>query len=168
MNKKNKLPYCYNKMFILLLFVATLFMGIGYAAINSLTLEISGVAVAEKYNGLIISEIEFSDSKNENLEKMDTISTFQTTLNSKVTLSDNDPNSYVSYVVTIYNNTDDTYYYKGTTFDESFYDNLNIVYSVKNLNSDNILKSNSVTLFEITFQYKDSILPNNNILNSYI
>lgn len=166
--KKKKLPYCYNKIFPLLLFIATLFMGIGYAVINSISLEVSGTVMAQEPDNLFISEIEFNESKNEDLEKLDTISTFQTTLNSKVTLSKDDADSYVSYIVTIYNNTSDTYYYKGTTFDENFYDNLNIVYTVKNLNNDNILKSNNVAVFEITFQYKDSTTSDNNILNSYI
>lgn len=166
--KKNKLPYCYNKMFPLLLFVATLFMGIGYATINSISLEVSGTALAQEPDGLFISLIEFSESKNENIEKMNTISTFQTTLNSEVILSNNDPQSYVSYIITIYNNTSDNYYYMGTVFVDDFYNNEDIVYTVEKINTDSILRSNSVAVFEITFQYKDSTLPDSNILNSYI
>lgn len=167
-NKIKKIPYCYNKVFPLLLLIATLFMGIGYATINSISLEINGLVTANEPKDLFISEIEFSKSKNANIEKMDTISTFQTTLNSKTTLSSNDNYSYVSYIVTIYNNTSDTYYYTGTVYDENFYDNENIIFSVNNLSSDNILKSNSVAVFEITFEYRNSTLVNNNILNSYI
>lgn len=152
-----------NKILPLLLLLATLFMGIGYASINSLSLEISGTLTTEKQEGIFISSVEYSDSNED--EFLEVISTFQTTLNSKVVLSSN--SSYVSYIVTIYNNSDDNYYYTNTTYDSDFYDNSNITYTVTNLGSD-ILKSNSVSLFLIKFEYQDSTKIDNNVLNSYI
>lgn len=168
MNKKKTLTYCYDRLFLGLILIATLFIGIGYAAINSVALDISGTAIAQKYEGLFIAEVEFEEAKNENVEKMDNISTFETILNSKVTLSSGDTQSYISYLVTVYNNTDDIYYYTGTVFDESFYDNEDIIYTVYNLNENNLLESNKKMVFEVVFEYKDSILSSNNVLNSYI
>lgn len=167
-NKQKKPPNCYHKLFSVLLLVATLFMGIGYATINSISLEFEGSVIVQQQDNLFISEVEFSESKNGSLERMDIISAFQTVLNSKVTLSSSDADSYVSYIIKIYNSTSDTYYYTGVDPNYEFYDNSDIIFNVNNLNDDNILNSNSTMVFEITFQYKDSNLPDNNVLNSYI
>lgn len=164
---KKKIPSYYNKKLPLFLLIATLFIGIGYATLNATPLEISGTITMQEKEGLFISDIEFSDSLNNNTEKMDVISTFNTTINSTVTLSANDNESYTTYIITIYNNSDNNYYYTGTTYDEEFYDNQDIIYKVTN-SSNNIIKSHNIAIFYITFNYKDSISSNNNILNSYI
>lgn len=164
---KKKIPSYYNKKLPLFLLIATLFIGICYAALNATPLEISGTITMQEKEGLFISDIEFSESLNNNTEKMDTISTFNTTINSKVTLSNNDNESYTTYIITIYNNSSNNYYYTGTTYDEEFYDNQDIVYTVNN-SGNNIIKSHSISIFYITFNYKNSILSSNNILYSYI
>lgn len=44
-------------LFLFLLFVASLFMGIGYAAINSISLQITGQAIGSPQDTIYISQI---------------------------------------------------------------------------------------------------------------
>lgn len=158
----------HNKILSSMFIVFTLFMGICYASINDVTLEIDGDLTAYNNDELFISEMELSASKNNDVEKLETISIAKTTLNSEVTLSQSDANSYISYYVTIYNRSGYTYYYNDTIYDENFYDNQDIVYTVNNLSNSNYLENNGVLVFEITFKYKNGILSDNNVLNSCI
>lgn len=42
---------------LLLMFLATLFMGIGYASINSITLDIKGTAIVKEQDGVFITDV---------------------------------------------------------------------------------------------------------------
>lgn len=170
MNKqKRKLP-CYNKTFPILLFIATMFMGIGYAATTSVSLEITGEATALKQDGIFITEVYYLNDNNALLENSKINSAYQTTLNSQISLSPTDPNSSITYSITLYNSTDENYYFQNVEYyeDEITYSNPNIVYTLNGINQHDILNSHDSITFNITFSYKDNILAEDNSLKSYL
>lgn len=168
--KKKKLLSSSNKLFPFLLIIATLFMAIGYASVNSVILDINGTAVAKAQDGVFITDVNYESNINANIENSEIINTYQTMLNSSVTLSNTDPNSEITYSITIYNSTDDDYYFDKVDYliDETTYSNENIAFRLNGLNQYDILSSKSSITFTITFYYKDNILPNNYTLNSYL
>jgi len=157
-----------NKIFPLMIVMSTLFMGIGYAALNSITLDISGNATAQNQNGVYITDIEYKNSTNADMENTKIISTYKTMINSDVVLSDVDASSSITYTVTVYNATDDSYMFDGVKYEEDFYSNVDIVCETVGLEQGDILKKRSYMTFDIVFKYDDSTVPENNVLNSYI
>jgi len=71
MNKQNCKIHSsiYNKLYPIFLLIATFFMGIGYAAINSISLNIEGTAIANYPKGLFISEVNYIESANNENDK---------------------------------------------------------------------------------------------------
>ena len=61
MSRKKKIApiYKYNKIFLFLFVIATVSMGIGYASVNSVVLELSGKAAAKEIDGVYIIETEY-------------------------------------------------------------------------------------------------------------
>ena len=56
MNTKENKSLLYSKALPILLFLATLFMGMGYAAYTSVSLEVLGTAVAKAQDGVFITD----------------------------------------------------------------------------------------------------------------
>ena len=71
---KKKLPSSYNKLYPILLFIATLFMGLGYASLNPANLTINFLAQAIPQNGVFISDSIFNSSDEGNFKIVSTIS----------------------------------------------------------------------------------------------
>lgn len=169
MNKNSRM---YNKkynLFSFLLVIASMIMSIGYATVNSVTMEISGIANADILNDVYIASANVL-SYNDNLPAA-TINMFhKTVLNSSVILESNNPDSNISIKITICNTTDDTYKFKGVEymFGEYTYSNENITYYLTGLNEGDILEKGESITFDITFHYKDYVLAENNLLNSYL
>ena len=84
-------------------------MGIGYAAVNSVLLEFTGTAKAQSQTGVYISQATYADNLGADLENSKINYATQTMINSKVTLSSTNPNSYITYRITVYNSTNDDY-----------------------------------------------------------
>ena len=113
--KKDKSPY--KKIFPVLLLIATMFMGIGYAALNA-TLNVSGSLVAQVQEGIFITEVNYKSSVNADTTNSKIISGAKTILGSKIYLSDSTNNSSITYTIKIYNKTieqGDIRYGKDTT-----------------------------------------------------
>lgn len=145
------------KIYLLLIVIATLLMGIGYAS-KTLTLDIKGTLVAQTPKEVLITDIKCNEGAIiNNLNK--------TIIDSKITLSPNDNESSVTCEVTVKNNTDDKYAFKEIVYGNEFYDNNDI--TVKT-NIKEILNKNETKTFELTFKYKDNIEITNNELNSII
>ena len=70
--------------FSVLICFATLFMGVGYAALNSISLGISAAVTPDLQNGVFITEVKYNSSVNANLEESNIISAYQTNLNSHI------------------------------------------------------------------------------------
>lgn len=169
-SKKNKNPFVYNKFFPILLFVATLFMGVGYASINSISLDIDGSALAKVPDGVYITEVNYKDDINADLENSSILNTYQTMMKSNIYLSSTDVNSTITYEITIYNSDVDPYRFGGVDYilGDTTYSNEGISFDLNNLTEGYILYSKSYITFTLTFCYSDGVLSSNNSLLSYL
>ena len=155
--------------FLILFF--TLLMTIGYATVNSVTYDFQGIAVAQSNDKIFITNTEYKSNQNANIEDSKIQYVYDTLLNSYISLSKTDINSSITYEITIYNNTNFYYLYKGCIYDEDYYNNENIIIEVSdNLSEGYILKDKSSVTFTITYKYKDGTDINNtsNDLSSVI
>jgi len=159
----------------LLIIVATLFMGVGYASVSSITLGINGNLVAEAQEGVYISEVSYVSNSEADIANSLIINCYQTMMNSKVVLSDTDGTSSITYKVTVYNNTNINYYFNKVVYDTTtnFYSNSNIAFKLSNITRGDKLRSGKSMSFNIMFYYVDETLPdtsieNYNILSSYL
>ena len=172
MSRKKKIApiYKYNKIFLFLFVIATVSMGIGYASVNSVVLELSGKAAAKEIDGVYIIETEYIRNINADLSSSKINNAYKTNLNSTVILSNKDANSFITYEITIYNSSDLNYRYIGTDYmiGDVTYDNEDIIFYVNGINENDVIKPKETKTFEITFHYKNNILSNNNCLNSII
>lgn len=169
MNKNNRKYNSKYNLFSFLLVIASMIMGIGYATVNSVTMEISGVANADILKDVYITSAVVLKTSDD-LPSANVNMFHKTVLNSTVTLDSNNPNSNISIQITIYNTTNDAYKFKGVEYmlGEYTYSNENITYYLTGLNEGDILKKGESVTFNITFHYKDNILVDNNVLNSYL
>lgn len=147
-------------------------MCIGYAAVNSVILNITGIAEAEYYKDIYITEVNIinnEDNINDDNSSA-TINVFDSTfLSSTINLQNDNPNAFITYEITIYNNAEHDKMFKKVeyTLNEDSYDNEYIVFDELNgLNPGSILQSKASITFTITFHYKDYLIPEKNILNS--
>ncbi len=168
--KIKRIPFSTNKLFPILILVATIFMGVGYASINSIILNINGEVVAKAQDGIYITEVEYVSDVNANLIESKILSAYQTLLNSNIILSDVDPNSSITYKIAIYNSSEKNYIFDGVSYDKEFYSNDNITYSLTGLDIGYELYSKNTVVFYITFKYIDDILLSESItqLESYL
>jgi len=156
-------------LFPVLLIIASLFMAIGYATVNSVILDISGTLTAEAPLDIIITKAVESDSNNgySHINFAD-----GTLLNSTITLPTTDENgeAYVTLLLSIYNNTSRTYAFKGTSYlpGEGGYDNENIEFELQGIEEREFLEPSDEKLVKVKFKYKDSSKITDNVLNSLI
>jgi len=150
MYKKKKNRFNVRKTYMILLMCATLFMGIGYAAINSVVLDIKGDAVAEVQDGIFITDAAIvNDAGNSSVIS----GYYQTMLMSNVVLPN--ASSVVTMRLTIYNSTSDDYTFSKINYTEGdeTYSNTNISYSLNGLVYDQMLAAGDSVTFTITFNY---------------
>ena len=155
----------YLPVFILFSILA---FSIGYAAINSINMNISGNVQAKSVKEIQITNIEVVSMKAVSVENCNVTAMANSSINSTITLSSTDPSSSITYRVTIYNPTSIDYVFKRAIYGEDWYDNENILFILRNIDTTTKLKKTSSISFEITFFYKDTTLQENNILNSII
>jgi len=176
--KRKRMPPYANKIFPILLFVATLFMGIGYASMNSISLNVSGDVIAKVQDGIFITEIncyQEDDYDNHLCNKDDIKYSDKTMIHSNISLESN-LNSTITYQITIYNSTDALYYFDEAVYmeDESTYSNENITFELRNeTNSSSFeegteLLSNSFITFNVIFKFKENADVSNVNLISYL
>lgn len=173
MNKKSeakKKVIFRRKLDILFIFVCTLFIGIGYASINSISLNLNGFALASPQEGIFITDVTLKENKEANIDVSNILSFHQTNLESKVYLSDTNGESYITYEVALYNSYDVDYVFDGVKYLEegNAYSNKEITYTLTGLNKGEILKSKTSKSFTITFHYVDQEKFTNNSLYSLL
>ena len=155
----------------ILILVICLIMGIGYATLNSIMLNISGESIAMLQEGVFITEVNYSTSNGADIVNSNINATTGTLLNSSIVLSSSDSTSYITYSIKLLNSYDFNAYYIGTKYDTNFYDNSNIVFELSNnLVQGMVLSPGESIEFTITFKYKNGVIPSQRInkLNSYI
>ena len=166
--------YMRNTKFYLLIIIAVLFMSIGYASINSVSLGIDGDVIAYVQDGVFITDVEYVPNE-ENVNTDYSISRFYSTiLNSNVVLEEGNIDSELSLKVSFYNNSEDDYIFTGVIFADELigeidnvYSNLDITYTYDNQRE--IISKNGGTLdVTITFKYSQIIESTSNILNSIL
>ena len=159
-----------NMILLIIMFIAIMIMGIGYASIESVTGEIEGKVIADAQSGVFITEVEYISDIDAN-KASSTINNFLgTMLNSTIDLSKTNPESEITYKVTVYNSSEETVPFVGIVYGDEFYDNPNIVYEIKEgFQIGQTIGPNETKEIYITFKYKDiSIVPEDTILKSYL
>lgn len=151
------------KLYPLIILIATLFMGLGYASINNISLNINGKMYAEAQQGIFITDVSYNSNANVDITASQITTYYQTMLNSSIVLSEDNNDSNISYLVTFYNKYDDDYKYIETIHDKEFYDNENITYDVISTTNTNIIKSKDYLVLKLTFKYVEGITPTTEI-----
>ena len=138
-----------------------LFVGIGFAQITK-PLNIQGDVNVEAQEGIFIVSVEYSDEQNVSADKNYINECYSTIFNANIQLHETDIDSYVGFIVRIYNKYTVPYRYFETKKIDSVYQNDNITFEVLDaaganpLQQGTIIDSNSYLDFKIMFKYSDS------------
>ena len=154
-----------NKFIVITLLITSIFMSIGYATINNISISLAGTANVDTDENVHITTATSAHSAS-------TINSFSgTMLNSTVDLTNNNTETFT---ITIYNNTNDDYMFDQVLRDTEqslFYDNQNITFSLSGLNRYDTLAHGQSKTFTVTFGYVNGFTPSSpsdRVLNSYI
>ena len=153
-----------------LLIIALLIVGIGYASINSVILEMAGTVRAEVPKNVFITNVQYVSDVDANTTNSKIKNYLGTMMQSTVELSKTNPNSEIVYKVTVYNNSTKTGTFLDVIYDQANYDNQDIVYEIQDsgFKIDDTIAPKEKKDILIKFKYKDSTLATNNVLNSYL
>ena len=158
-------------IFSILFCIATLFMGVGYASINSISLNVFGEMTAQVQDGVFITDVKcINDDSYSELEKL-TINSYKSTIiDSVVSLDNVDNSSSLKLEVTVYNSNSEDYVFVGTFFEDEFYDNKNIIFELEGVQIDDIVSKGEYLTFYVNFSYRQdgSSDISLNVLNSMI
>lgn len=161
MNKSNYY-YIHNTKFFLLIIIAVLFMSMGYASINSISLGINGDVLAYAQDGIFITDYVYKESSNANVGESSITSISGTFLNTDVVLSSdsNNTDSYITYTITVYNSTGEDYFFEQVKdgSEGGFSNYTNITYE-NTLVPGDIVRSNDYKTFDVTFKYVEGVVP---------
>ena len=157
-----------NMVLLYVLFAAILLMSIGYAAINSVTGEIEGEVIADSQEGVFITNIEYVSDVNANVSNSRVNDFLGTVMNSTIQLSDSDVNSSITYKVTVYNKGTEEAIFQKITYANDFYDNNDIIFDISGFTTGDKIGAGESKEITITFKYKGTTVPSNNVLNSYL
>ena len=161
--KKNNTIY-----FILLIAIFTSFMGIGYATISSIDMEIDGSASLSRQSGVYITNVSYSTNTNANPALSSINMYYQTNLDSTIVLNNN-LNSSITYEITVINTSGSTKQFDGVVFDSNFYDNNDIIIETTGITTSTTLNDNDTITFYATFKYDSNVTTiTNTTLNSFV
>ena len=155
-------------LLILLIIIGTIFIGVGYASINSITGEITGIVLAEVQSGVFITDVEYVSDVEADMNISRVENFIGTTINNTVGLSGTNPNSQITYKVTVYNNSQEESVFVGPIYDEEFYSNPNIEFEISGFTEGEVIGGHESREIIITFKYKNETIPEETTLNSYI
>ena len=146
-------------IFIVLLFIATLLMSVGYASVYGIILDIGGLVSYTSQTGIYITNIKYISSSGTTESENEVTAGAQTLTNNTINLSATDKTSSITYSITVYNSTNEDYAFAGTLYaqDEFFYDNSDIVVTTQGINTKDELKAGLTKTFTVTFKYKDGL-----------
>lgn len=160
MKKKHNIKL---SIFIHLIVIITLFMGIGYASINSVALDIKGTSNAKSQDDIYITEVNTTSTSTST--SLSNVSNNGTLLTSKIAL-ENDKDSTISIQVVLYNSTNSNYIFDEIVYTEEKYNNTDITFSFNK--KDEILKSGETLEVTVTFKYDTYNSQTSNILESML
>lgn len=162
----------FKKFLPLIMFVATLFMCVGFAAINSIVIKYDGLAVAKRQDAVFITKVEYVNNDDVSNDGYDIVYADKTILNSKINLDEDNANSELSLKLSFYNSSSSDYIFKDVIFAddldlEDVYSNLDITYTFDKQNE--IISKNGGTMdVVITFKYDNLDEDTSNVLNSLL
>ena len=170
---KRKIGISKNTILLFILLLAILLMGIGYASINSITGEIEGTVIANVQNDVFITNVEYVSDIDANINTSKIEYYIGTMMQSTVELSDTNSETEIKYKVTVYNNSLNNYPFLDVLYDTEsteFYDNENIIFEIdpSGFKVGDTINAKETKEIYITFKYKNGIIPENTVLNSYI
>lgn len=152
-----------------LLFIAILFMCIGYAEISGVLVNITGTVEATSQEGVFIADVVLKENNNADTEHSKINYYIGTMLDSQIALG-NTADSTITYEITLYNNSDKDYVFIDVltdTTDATVYDDENIEFTVSGIEEYKTTIAPTQSLkFTITFKYKDGTNITNNTLIS--
>lgn len=166
-DSKKKVQKSNSWIFLFLICITTCFMGIGFAKINDINLSIDGDVLAESQEGIFITDIELSDSKNIIEENTQVKNFYQSMFQSNVALSKDTNETYVTYKITVYNKFNEMYYFKLANY-EGLYTNNDIIFELDGINKGDIINPGEYLSFNVIFKYGENGISTNNELESYI
>lgn len=168
MNKKYKDNKLRLHILILgLIIISTFFLSVGYATLESITLDINGKVTAIPQSEVFISDIQYSENVNADTEKSIIHQYYQTMVHNTVVLGETSDSS-ITYIVTIVNSGNENCSFKDVEYVQDFYDNQNIIYELDGIKQGDLLTSKGQVTFKITFHYLNNTFAGNNVLNSYL
>ena len=152
-----------------LMFIAALFMCVGYAAVSGDELSVEGTVTAAMQEGIFITDVSYVSNNGADTTNSKINDYSGTVLNSQVMLGDTSDSS-ITYEITIYNSSDNHYYFEGTKYllGNDTYDNEDISFVLEGLEKNDILKGKKSVTFKISFFYVDNIVSTNNKLISIL
>lgn len=146
-----------NKFFALCLLIATLFMGVGYAAYSSVTLGIGGKVSAIYEEKIYILDGYYKESNNALEEDSEILSIHKTMINGEVVLSESEEDSSITYNLTFFNDSSTDYMFLGVNYVDDFYTNDSIKYSLTNLEFMDIVPAGDTLDVGLTFYYDSTV-----------
>lgn len=157
----------YSIIIAVIILISTLFMSVGYATMNSVTLDITGTANATAQSGVFITNVECLSNNGADTASSTINNYYQTVLDSTMVLGSSS-SSNITYRITLCNNSSKEYAFAGTVYADNFYDNSNIKFDLTGLEENDIIAANGGTIiFTITFSYVGTNTTNNT-LHSYL
>lgn len=155
-SKNNKKHISAIEILPVFIMIAICSLSIGYAALNSINLKISGTL------GLSIPRrIHIKEVVDEHENEIDGFYN-DTILNSTITLEQNNSTSTKTYKITVQNNTNFVYEYINTIADKEnpqSYSNPNITYTISGISENELIQPNTEKEFYITFKYEEDVEP---------
>lgn len=153
---KDRIPKCYNRIYPILIMVAVIFMGVGYAKVNNVNMSITGNLTAIIPDSIYISSSSVSGGTNGANTGASTVSNSGLMLTSNIELSPTNLNSTITLQVEIKNSTDTLEYFDELLVSSSFYSNPNIDYTLSGLTHGDSLGPDEVITTTLTFKYSDA------------
>ncbi len=167
-----KIKISQNMMLLLLMVVATIVMGIGYASIESVTGEIEGKAIADAQSGVFITNVEYVSDVDANINNCKINNFLGTMLNNTIELSKTNSESEITYKITVYNSSEEEVPFVGVVYDDDFYDNSDIAFEITTdgFQVGETIAPGEIKEVYITFKYKEATgnVPENTVLKSYL
>ena len=154
-------------IYLILIVLATIFMSVGYATVNSVTTNLVGSANIKARPIVLISSATITSGTNGTDTSLSNIELYYgTMLKSKVVLGSNQ-NSTLTMTLTFYNNSGVKQMFTGISYGPSFYDNDKITYTPSGLSNGYVLNPGSSVTCTLTFSYNSNDT-SNSVLNSYL
>jgi len=157
------------EMYSVIILIATFFMSIAYAEITGTQMNIEGTAIASMQEGVFISNVQYMESDASTDEANSTINYYvESMLESEIQLGTTG-NPYITYEVTLYNNTEYEQLFMGVIIDDTdpaAYTNSNIKYSLNIEKEVTTILPQDELKFQITFEYVDANNIGDNTLKS--